>query len=339
MVRDLGILALLVVLSVLYNVYRLLTRRRRDREAAARASGEVQRRSAIEDAPIPGLDAYASSQGWAQASEPGFDQGTAGYIGTMLRNLDGVSRDAAAGGIRYTALYTGRVNGHRFTLGNAWLKLGSYAHPLDADDHPGSVCVVEVGATLPPLFVNLRAHPPFIRAFLKEQTLESDEFNRRFQVLALQREYAMDVISARVMELLLTRDDWVFYLGFSKVVCVCSATMVSLDDYRTRLAAVAAFVGLIPAFVEQDKAMTMPTLPDGTPFDPSDPASRDKLEAALATMTPDERDAFMAKLQAEGARFVAGMLGKDLPEGVAEDIVRRADERAEERDGGHSPER
>jgi hypothetical protein len=75
--------------------------------------------------------------------------------------------------------------------------------------------------------------------------------------------------------------------------------------------------------VEQDKGIQLPTLPDGTQLDPRDPASRDKLEAALSAMPPEEREAYMDRMQAAGIRFVAGMLGKRIPEGVVEEAQRK----------------
>src|SRR5207302_11414839 len=83
--------------------------------------------------------------------------------------------------------------------------------------------------------------------------------------------------------------------------------------YRTRLDAVSQFAALIPPFVGQDRAAHMPTLPDGTTLDLLDPASRDKFKAALLAMSPEQRTEYLTQIRTEGARFIAGMLGKELP--------------------------
>ena len=259
---------------------------------------------------------------------PQFDSMAADYVETMLRNLAGVGREGDSD-VRpaYDGVYGGQAGGHRFVVANAPLTAGG--RPTGGRGPSGSVCAMDVGVTLPPLFVNLRDRPPFMKMFLKEMPLESEEFNRRFQVMALNREYAMDVLSPRAMELVMSRDDWVFFLEMTKLICVSSRALATADDYRSLVDAVGQFVALVPRFVQQDRGLELPTLPDGTAFDPTDPGSRAKLEAAVAAMSPDERREFMVKMQAAGARFVAGMFGKDVPEAVAEDLARKADEKTD----------
>ena len=80
-----------------------------------------------------------------------------------------------------------------------------------------------------------------------------------------------------------------------------------------RVGAVSRFAGLIPSFVERDRGLSMPALPEGSAFDPSDPASIETMRAAMVSMTPEERVAFMAQVQQAGARFVLGTFGKDVP--------------------------
>jgi hypothetical protein len=281
--------------------------------ARRRASSDAGRRRDPSGLGVPqsaeGVQAYAAAQDWTgPGGDLGDEQLAADYARHMLRNILAAGQEAGEAAFR--DVYRGHVSGHAFLLGNA--SIGGRS---------GSVCVLHLGEVLPPLFVNLRAHQPYIRFAMKEITLESDAFNRRFQVLALDRKYATDVVSERTMALLLVRDDWVFALEFDRLVCVCGTPLATADDYRIRLDAVSQFASLIPPFVGQDRAAHMPTLPDGSTFDLLDPASREKFKSALLAMSPDQRAQFLAQVQESGARFLAGMFGKELPPEVLERIA------------------
>jgi hypothetical protein len=156
---------------------------------------------------------------------------------------------------------------------------------------------------------------------MKEMTFESEAFDRRFQVMALDREYASDVISAQAMQLVLERDDWVFFLEFDRLVCLAASALATLEDVTGRLDAVGRLADLIPPFVAQDRAAHLPTLPDGTTLDPQDPASLERFKQAVLAMSPEQRQEFLAQARVEGARFLAGMFGKELPPEVLERLA------------------
>jgi hypothetical protein len=302
-----GILAGLIVLGLGWRLWRLLTRRGHRPEVTGRT--EAQHGPSETQPPIPDLPGYAAAHGWSGPTEDlGDEPAASAYVEGMLRNISGVSgsTDVQVGGPRYANVYRGRVGDRAFAIGNVWIGVGG-------TDRPGSVCVLHLGEVLPPLFVNLRDRQAFLRLGMKEMTFESEAFDRRFRVMALDREYAMDVISAQTMQLLLERDDWVFFLEFDRLVCLAASTFAALEDVTGRLQAVGRFADLIPRFVEQDRAAHMPTLPDGTAFDPQDPASMERFKQALLAMSPAQRQAFLAEVRVEGARFLAGMFGKELP--------------------------
>ncbi len=320
LVRDLAIFFGLLLLGLVFNVYRLVTSRGRRRREVAEATAARQALTT----PSPDLAQYAASQGWAgPATDPSLDGGTASYVEDMVRAMHGAPRgvDVPVSGPLYANVFTGQAGGHAFSIGNAWMGIAG-------KNQPGSFCVLHLGEMLPPLFVNLRRYRPPIRMFLKDVPFESERFNRQFQVLALDREYATAVITERTMAILLERDDWVFYLEFLQLVCVSRTGLATAQDYAARLDAVVRFANLIPHFVHQDRGLQMPTLPDGTVLDPSDPASRDRFKAAFVAMPPEQRAAFVAQARVQGARFVAGMLGKDLPPGL--------EERLRDMDAGHA---
>ena len=162
---------------------------------------------------------------------------------------------------------------------------------------------------------------------LKEVTLESEDFDRRFRVQALDREYASDMVSPRVMELVMQRDDWTFFLAFSTLVCVCAEPFADVAAMQERLALVLAPGRDGPVVRDDDRGAHLPTLPDGTVLDLTDPSSRAAVEAALAAMTPQEREEAVHQLQEQGLRFVAGMFGKDLPPDKLAELQRRLEER------------
>ncbi len=319
LLRDMGILAALIVVGLLWSTYRVVTRRshrdkvKAERQQVAREQDEAQ--------PIPGLAAYAASAGWTgPRTDPPPDSGTQDFIREMARTFAGEATvllhdNFIVGDIRYVNVFTGVVDGRRIRLGNTFTNLRpsapTYTGP--GTEHPTSFVAVDLPSTLPPLLVALRGLPPYIRPLVKEWTFESEDFNRRFLVMALDRKYASDVVTPRLMEMLLTRDDWVFLLEMSTLVCVCRTPFADVDEVTQRVRDVSRFAELIPAFVAEDRGLAMPTLPDGTVFDPRDPASLERMKAALATMTPEEQKAFVAKIQHAGAKWVLGAFGKDLP--------------------------
>ena len=86
-------------------------------------------------------------------------------------------------------------------------------------------------------------------------------------------------------------------------------------------------VAMVPSFVDADRGAHLPTLPDGTVLDLAEPSSRAAVEAALAAMTPQEREHAVQQVQEQGLRFVAGMFGKDLPPDKLAELQRRLEER------------
>ena len=317
--RDLGILGVLIVVGLIWSLYGVVTRRHQRRQTTAVT--ELVARDQAHAQPIPGLAAHAASMGWAGPStEPPPDEVSADYVREMARTLAGEASvlmhdNFRVGEIRYVNVFQGKVDGLRARFGNTFTNFSpnSPDYVGAGSDKATSFVVLDLPAVLPPLVVSLRGFPPYLRPLVKEWTLESDDFNRRFLLMALDHKYVSDMVTPRLMELLMTRDDWVFLVEQSKLVCVCSSPFADVDEVVDRLSAVSRFATLIPGFVEEDRGLKMPALPDGTAFDPSDPASVDRLKAALATMTPEEQKAFVAKAQEAGARFVLGAFGKDLP--------------------------
>lgn len=332
--RDLGILLLLIVVGGLWTLYSAVTRRGKRR--ADRSRQQAQARLAEMEKPLPGLEEYAAAHGWSTPrTDPHLDQFTSDYVHQMIRHLWQVEEQnyvqhttAVVHDNRYADVVTGGAAPRTWTVANAWIPVGpGEALAVGSRNLTAAVCLMDLGETLPPLFVSPRHDRPFLKTFLKEVTLESDDFNRRYRVQALDRKYAMDVMSPRAMELVISRNDWSFSLEMTKVVCVAKGALTSVADVQALVDAVTRFVDLIPSFVAADKAMHLPTLPDGTTLDPTDPASRASFEAAVQAMTPEQQQEAIVKAQAEGARFLLGMFGKDVPPGVAEDAVRRAAER------------
>jgi len=243
------------------------------------------------------------------------------YVHQTACHLRRVDPDGAAGtnvgATGYEDVYTGLSENHVWYLGNARIG-GSLA---------ASVCTVSVGDALPPLWIGPRDRTSSVPVLLKEVTLESEDFDRRFRVQALDRRYAFDMVSPRVMEIVMQRDDWTFFLAFSTLVCVCAEPFADLAAMQERLALVLGLVAMIPSFVEADRGAHLPTLPDGTVLDLTDPSAREAMEKAFAAMTPQEREQAVQQIQEQGLRFVAGMFGKDLPPDKLAELQRRLEER------------
>ncbi|MGV8978356.1 MAG: hypothetical protein ACOH17_09950 [Cellulomonas sp.] len=316
MVRDLAILGALIAVGLLWSLLGLVTRRRQRverkvaRQSNARETWQVR--------PIPGLAERASALRWVGPSTDGPpEESTADYVRAMVRTFAGEASvllhdNFRVGPTCYANVFTGDVDGWRVRLGNAFVNLApsSPAYVGSGTDVVGSFVVIDLPAVLPPLVVALRRFPPYNIPFAKEWTLESADVNRRFLVMALDHKYANDMLSPRVMELVMGRDDWTFVVLGSRLVCVCATPFTGVDEVMARVGAVSRFAELIPNFVEQDRGLSMPTLPDGSAFDPSDPASIETMRATMMAMTPTERAVFIAQIQHAGARFVLGAFGK-----------------------------
>ena len=90
-----------------------------------------------------------------------------------------------------------------------------------------------------------------------------------------------------------------FAITGTTLVCVCKQPFRTVDDVRSRVARLQRFVELIPSSVRQQQAVAMPTLPDGSMFDPDDPASVQRFNAMLAAMTPEQREQFRRQFRRE----------------------------------------
>jgi hypothetical protein len=318
-VRDVVIFVVVLIALSAFSLARS-TRRRRGSGPTDSANPADGASSVDGGGPaVGGLAEYAAAQGWTGPStDLSSEQMARDYVERMLRNLFGAGdgSETTVSGPAYRDLYSGQRAGRRFVVGNA--EMGAAG-----TEHTGSVCVLHLEEALPPLFVNLRKRRPYVRMLLKEMTFESEAFNDRFSVLALDREYASDVITEQTMAILMERDDWVFALEFDRLVCLAGSGLGTGQEYADRLDAVTRFADLIPHFVDQDKGLQMPTLPDGTVLDPADPESRKRFEDALMAMSPEQREQAIAQFQGEGAKFLVGMLGSRLPPGAAEQLEER----------------
>jgi hypothetical protein len=313
--RDFGIVVVLLVALVVWNVYRA-TRARERRRHEATAPVSLAPPLTV---PVPTVPAVPAGWNGPGTAPPG-GQMVQQYVHQTACHLHRIDPDGdgspSSGGTRYEDVYTGLSENHVWYVGNA--RVGGVG---------ASVCTVSVGDALPPLWIGPRDRTSSVPVLLKEVTLESEDFDRRFRVQALDRRYAFDMVSPRVMEIVLQRDDWTFFLAFSTLVCVCAEPFADVPATQERLSLVLRLVGMIPSFVEADRGVHLPTLPDGTVMDLTDPSAREAMEKAFAAMTPQEREQAVQQIQEQGLRFVAGMFGKDLPPDKLAELQRRLEER------------
>ena len=335
LLRDFAIAAAILVVLVVVNIFTSIRRHgKRKRQRAERA--RIQALPGGAD-PIPGVAELASSKGWTgPTTDPQFDNQATDYTHEMSRNLWGYSRAqttdtsyAISPDNTYTNIFHGQLDGRAFTIGNTRINVKkSHFSPGVKGDTTGSVCTVKLPITLPPLFVNLKHCAPFTGFLMKHVDLESEQFNRTFSVATMNPKYAVDVITPQVMEILLTRDDWVFAYELDTLICVCASGLHTAEDFSERADAMAKLVSLIPHFVADDDALKMPTLPDGTVLGPHmSKADQQKAYATIMAMSPEEREAFARKTQIEGMQSVANMFGKHIDEGALEAAVDKNMER------------
>ncbi|MGH3757582.1 hypothetical protein [Actinophytocola sp.] len=117
------------------------------------------------------------------------------------------------------------------------------------------VIAVALPARLPRLEVwpenTLRQIAPSM-AVREDIDIESDDFNRRFQVAAHDRKYAVDVLNPRAVEALLAVADFEWRIDGSDLVGIWDATTADPDAVHTRLHALTTVAELIPAHVVAD---------------------------------------------------------------------------------------
>ena len=137
------------------------------------------------------------------------------------------------------------------------------------------------------------------------------EFDKQFSVQAVPRlDDRRAALLSPLIAPLASRDDWTFAFGGPSVVCVTHEPFSSTTDLQRTLDLLVQLVSLFPpeAVQQVGHAMpVMPTMPDGTPFDP------DTIEKRLATMTPEEQAAFIVRMSGR----------QDLTEQEVADAIRR----------------
>jgi hypothetical protein len=237
---------------------------------------------------MPGLDEYALSRGWRLVRA---------LSGTDLDRVANAAADAWAGhpgggdviGVGLAQLrnaYVGAIAGpyeaptapHGFRAANAWTGFPS------ARMHGMSVCALQLAIILPMMWIDLRPHTTLTH--VPKVRTDDAAFDARFSVRSTEPERASDLLCPAVRALSMNRDDWAFYLGGNHIYVICTATFQSGEDISTRIAALQAFAAAIPTSALPSPATRLPTLPDGTVLDGSDP---ERVEAAAAAMTRQQR--------------------------------------------------
>ncbi len=350
LLRDFAIAIGLVILLIIIQIP--LSIRRRAKRHELRKAIEHDRAQPGGADPIDGMADLAASRGWTgPTTAPGFDDEVTRYTHEMLRNLWGYERDVDSDvpinpDNQYTNVFQGEAGGQPFTIANVRLnamRSSVVGLHLDRSKDPwASVCAMKNPMVLPPLYVNLQHRADYYGLFLKHCDFESEQFNRTFDVMTVNPKLANDVITPPVMELLLTRDDWVFSYQMGWLICLCSHGLHSAADYEQRVEVMTKLIGLLPEFVADDDALKMPTLPDGTVLSPNmSEADRKTVEAKIMAMSPEQRSDFMRQAQVDGIQAMAQMFGKHIDRAALEAAVDKnmAEQQAEhpERLGDQPP--
>jgi hypothetical protein len=264
-----------------------------------------------EIAPLPGLAEYAARAGWAGPLEdPGFSQGTTGYVHDMLRNLWGGGGFepwvAGASAPRYGNTYRGQLQGREFVVTNVFVTMArNTAGAGPGINRPGSACVMQLGDLLPSLTVNLRNRQDYQYRLTEPVRLGIADFDHRFEVRSGHPDFAARAVYPMI-PVLMSRDDWVFYLEFAQLVSVCRAPFTTVADVTDRVGAMLTLASAIPPDVRDQYQVARPTAPPDPGLDT--PANRQRLRAIMDAMPPDQRRALMTRLRAEGPNVVFGEL-------------------------------
>ena len=188
---------------------------------------------------IEALHAFCLSKGWDFApsddslafrwTDDPFDEGTDRHATSVVRGSVS-DRNFVAFDYRYVTQSTdSKGNTSRTT-------------------HRYAVCAVAIPTFLP----EVRITPQSGHAFLGDDVeLESEDFNRRYRVTAIDRKLACDVLSPRTMEMLLKRPTLHFRIAGTDVLC-WEQGGTTPADLLVRTSRLAAFIAGIPAFVWRD---------------------------------------------------------------------------------------
>jgi hypothetical protein len=264
---------------------------------------------AAEIAPVPGLADYAARAGWqGPLADPGFDQGTTGFVHDMMRNLwgGGSKYDVELPGAsppRYGNSYRGQVAGHDFVVTNVFVTIvNNFPGAGFGINRAGSVCSMDLGCLLPSLTVNLRNRQDYQYAMTQQVKLGDRDFDHRFEVRSGHPDFAARVV-APMAAILMSRDDWVFYLEFARLVSVSSVPLESVADVAARVSAMLSLVSAIPADVRAQYEVSRP--PAAAPDPGLDtPENRDRIRALMQQLPPDQRSQLMSRLRTEGPNVV-----------------------------------
>lgn len=271
----------------------------------ARRARTGQRRSLV-----PGLADYAARAGWpGPLADPGFDEGTTGFVHDMMRNLwggGGSYYDVQLPGAsppRYGNSYRGQVAGHDFVVTNVFVTMvHNFPGAGFGINRAGSVCSMDLGCLLPSLTVNLRNRADYQYAMTQQVKIGDREFDHRFEVRSGHPDFAARAV-APMAAILMNRDDRVFYLEYARLVSVSGAPLESVADVTDRVGAMLGLVSAIPADVraQYEVARAPATAPDA---DLDTPQNRARIRALMQQLPPDQRSRLMNRLRTEGPNVV-----------------------------------
>ncbi|MGE5286582.1 MAG: hypothetical protein ACM3ML_05135 [Micromonosporaceae bacterium] len=261
-----------------------------------------------EIAPLPGLAEYAARAGWTgPLADPGFADGTTDYVHNMMRNLWGGSGGPVpslpgASAPRYGNTCRGSLEGSEFAVTNVFVTMmNNYAGAGPGINRPGSVCVMQLGDLLPSFTINLRNREDYQYHLSKPVRLGVAEFDHRFDVRSGHPDFAARAIYPMI-PVVMRRDDWVFYLEFAQLVSVCRTPFTAVDEVTDRISAMLTLTRAIPPDVRAQHQVARPTAPPDPSLDT--PGNRQRLQAIMAKMPPDQRRALVTRLRTEGPNAV-----------------------------------
>jgi hypothetical protein len=265
---------------------------------------------AAELALVPGLGDHAARAGWqGPLADPGFDRGTTGFVHDMMRNMWGGSGSRynvelpGASPPRYGNSYRGQASGHDFVVTNVFVTMvNNFPGAGFGINRAGSVCSMDLGCLLPSLTVNLRNRQGYQHAMTQQVKLGDRDFDHRFEVRSGHPDFAARLL-APMVSVLMSRDDWVFYLEFARLISLSTVPLENVADVAGRVAAMLSLVSAIPADVRAQYEVARPA--DVAPDPGLDtPENRARIQAVMQQLPADQRRQLMGRLRTEGPNAV-----------------------------------
>ena len=239
---------------------------------------------------IPGLADQAAAQGWQPVTGPPFRHDVVDGIHDITRAMYGDSRRGgseprAVGESKFSDAFRTRIDGRTVIVANANTFIDPGLFQAGRFSPDVAVCAVELATMVPGTIVQ----PDRIQQISRwgAADIGNPAFDDRFRVNTGGAGFVRQILTPDVQQRIMTREDWVFWLGEYLFACVAKGKFRTIEEISSRVSEVLGIVTAIPGTV----------IPSQVDYSADDLVARisrlDDVDDAivfLQGLTPDERE-------------------------------------------------